>query len=227
MLDVIKILSRYLKDYDHAFFKLVKPVTYVPADVDLLVNARHVKRVVKTIESIKYKIVAKDPFCITLAKDDSIIDVYTYPSLGGMIFIDGQKLLKHTSETVFNNVQIRSLEPYAEAVVVAAHAIYKERIYTLNDYFTFKKRVSKKSFKLAEELYCKGALEFAISLNKKVDKVLLGLPYKIPMPLWFKLLIQKFCSDELTRRTSMNLIEALTNRRSGKLFLAKLTGEIY
>jgi hypothetical protein len=122
---------------------------------------------------------------------------------------------------------VRSLEPYAEAVVVAAHAVYKERIYTLNDYFTLRKMLSKKSFELSKELHCEESLKSIIALNKRVDEGLLGLPYRIPSMLWFKLLMQKLCNDELTKVTSINSIKTLFNRRFGKQFLAKLTGESY
>jgi hypothetical protein len=50
----------------------------------------------------------------------------------------------------FNGVEVVSLESYAEALVSAAHAVYKERIYTLNDYFTVKEWTTEETFKLAK-----------------------------------------------------------------------------
>jgi hypothetical protein len=38
-----------------------------------------------------YTVAAKDPYCITLTKGNSIIDLYLYLSLGGVIIIDGKK----------------------------------------------------------------------------------------------------------------------------------------
>jgi len=227
MLLVVETLSKYLKGNEYVFFKLIKPVTYVPADIDLLVSMRHIKRIVKLIDGLGYSVIIKDPYCVTLCKGYSVIDLYTYPSLGGVIFIDGQRLLEHSRETEFNGIEVRSLEPYAEAVVVAAHAVYKERIYTLNDYFTLKKMLSRESFELSKELRCEESLKFIIALNKKIDEELQGLPYKIPAMLWFKLLMQKLYNDELTKITSINLIKTLFNRRFGKQFLAKLTGGSY
>jgi len=43
MKKVVQILSKLLRHYDYAFFKLIKPVSYVPADVDLLVSASQAK----------------------------------------------------------------------------------------------------------------------------------------------------------------------------------------
>jgi len=40
--------------------------------------------------------------------------------------------------------------------MAASHAIYEERIYTLNDHFTVEKWASEKALKLAQELKCGG-----------------------------------------------------------------------
>jgi len=41
-----------LKDYNHAFFKLIKPLSHVPADVDLLVDAKQAGRVAHEIRGL-------------------------------------------------------------------------------------------------------------------------------------------------------------------------------
>ncbi|MBS7610486.1 hypothetical protein KEJ19_08060, partial [Candidatus Bathyarchaeota archaeon] len=66
---------------------------------------------------------------------------------------------------------MRTLEPYAEALMAASHAICKEQIYTLNDYFIVKKWTTGRSFKLAEELRCTQALEVSIKLIIKTESL--------------------------------------------------------
>jgi len=224
---VVHALSKLLKGYDCAFFKLVKPVSYVPADVDLLVNASQAKRVAHEIMGLGYRVAVKDPYCITLTRGDSIIDLYVHPSLGGVIFINGQRLLEHTCIKDFNGAEIKSIESYAEALVAASHAIYKERIYTLNDFFTVEEWTSKKTIRLAQELSCESALKVAINLNRKIRLGLLETPYKIPLPLWLAILMQKFQRDNLTRATSAGILKTLTNKRAGELLKSKLTRETY
>ena len=224
---IVQILSKILKDYSYAFFKLIKPVSYVPADVDLLVKASHVNKVVKDIMTLGYRVAVKDPYCISLTSGDSLIDLYVHPSLGGVIFINGQKLLEHTCTKDFNGIEVRSLESYAEALVAASHAIYKEWIYTLNDFFTTEKWMSKKTVRLAQELSCEDALKVAMNLNRKIRLGLLETPYKIPLPLWLALLMRKFQRDSLTRATSVSMLKTLTNKRVGKLLKSKLTRETY
>ena len=227
VMNVVQVLSKFLKDYDYAFFKLIKPISYVPADVDLLVDASQARRVAHEVMGLGYRIEVKDPYCITLTRGGSIIDLYVHPSLGGVIFINGQRLLEHTCIKEFDGIEVRSLESYAEALVAASHAIYKERIYTLNDFFTVKEWTSKKTIRLAQELSCEDALRVAINLNRKIRLGLLETPYKIPVPLWLAMLMRKFQKDNLTRATSVGILKTLTNRRAGKLLISKLTRETY
>jgi len=159
VIEVVRILSKLLKKYNYAFFKLIKPISYVPADVDILVDESQAEKATHEIIRLGYTIAVKDPYCITLTKGNSIIDLYVHPSLGGAIFIDGQKLLEHTCTVEFNGAEVKSLESYAEALVVACHAIYKERIYTLNDYFTVERWANRKAIRLAQELKCEEALK--------------------------------------------------------------------
>jgi hypothetical protein len=127
----------------------------------------------------------------------------------------------------FNGVEIMSLESYAESLVVASHAIYKERIYTLNDYFTVNRWTSKMTIKLAQELRCEEALKVAINLNEKIRLGTLETPYKIPLPTWLAILTRKLRRDSLTRTTSINMLKTLVNKRAGKLLTSKLMRETY
>ena len=120
----VERISHALKGLSYAFFKLIKPISYVPADVDLLIDVSHVKSATHEIMGLGYRVAVKDPYCLTLTRGDSIIDLYVHPSLGGVIIINGQRLLKHSCTMEFNGAEIRSLEGYAEALVAASHAIY-------------------------------------------------------------------------------------------------------
>jgi hypothetical protein len=227
IVEVVQTLSKLLREYNYAFFKLIKPVSYVPADVDLLIDEGQAEKAALQIMHLGYTVAVKDPYCITLTRGDSIIDLYVHPSLGGVIIIDGQRLLEHKCPMEFNGAEIMSLERYAEALVTASHAIYKERIYTLNDYFTVERWVSKKTVKLAQEFRCEEALKIAINLNKKIRLGILETPYKIPLPIWLAILTRKLRRDSLTRATSINMLKTLVNKRTGKLLTSKLMRETY
>jgi hypothetical protein len=227
VIEVVQTLSKLLKDYNYAFFKLVKPLSYVPADVDLLIDVSQVKSAAHEIMGLGYRVAVKDPYCLTLTKGDSIVDLYVHPCLGGVVFIDDQRLLEHSCTMEFNGVEVKSLESYAEALVASSHAVYKERIYTLNDYFTVEEWTSKRALKLAQELKCEEALETAMSLNRKIRLGMLETPYKIPLPTWLAILIRKFQTDGLTRASSIGMLKTLTSKRAGMLLASKLMRETY
>ncbi|MCC6019217.1 MAG: hypothetical protein LM601_09320 [Candidatus Verstraetearchaeota archaeon] len=174
-----------------------------------------------------YNIAVKDSYCITFVKSDSIIDLYVHPSLGGMIFIDGGKLLEYKCLREFNGVEIISLESYVEALVSAAHAIYKERIYTLNDYFTVKEWATEETFKLAKKLRCTSSLNLVVKINEAFEEGLVEAPYKIPVTTWAKLLVRKIINDPLTRSTSKNLVSPIGSKRGLKLLKSKFIRETY
>jgi hypothetical protein len=227
IVEVVQTLSKLLMEYNHAFFKLIKPVSYVPADVDLLIDESQAEKAAHEIMRLGYTVAVKDPYCISLTKGDSIIDLYIHLSLGGVIIIDGQRLLEHKCPMEFNEVEIMSLESYAESLVAASHAIYKEQIYTLNDYFTVDRWTSKMTIKLAQELRCEEALKVAINLNEKIRLGILETPYKIPLPTWLAILTRKLRRDSLMRVTSINMLKTLINKRAGKLMMSRLTRETY
>jgi len=224
---LVEFLSKDLDGFSFAFFKLVKPVSYVPADIDVLVKYDEREEIIRRIKELGFRVKVKEPFCTTLVKDSFIIDVYVHPTLGGMIYMNGQRLLDYVSIKEFNGIKIRTLEGYVEALVSAAHAIYKECIYTLNDYFTVKEWATEETFRLAKELKCSSVLEFAIKINDAIENGLVEAPHKIPVHTWTKLLVQKFLRDPLTRSTCKNLIKYLGTKRGIGLLNSKLTRESY
>jgi hypothetical protein len=127
----------------------------------------------------------------------------------------------------FNGVEIISLESYAEALVSAAHAIYKEHIYILNNYFTVGEWTSRKTFRLAEELKRMSALRLAIKLNDAMSRGLIEAPYKIPLPTWANMLTQKILKDPLARSTDKNLVMTFLSKHGPKLLISKFTRESY
>jgi len=145
----------------------------------------------------------------------------------GSGFHQRSEALEHASTREFSGVEIKALENYAEAVIAASHAIYKERIYTLNDFFTVEEWASRKAMRLAQELNCEHVLEFAVNLNRRIRLGLIEMPYKIPLPLWLSMLLQKFQSDDLTKATLTNVLKTLTNKRAGKLLMSKFIRETY
>ena len=226
-LENLALTQETLNNLDHVFIKLRKPVAYVPSDIDILIPRKLISKAVHRLMEKGFRIEVAEPYCITMTRNEAIIDLYIYPTLGGMIYVNTDKLLAYKEAIEFNDIEIQTLNPSAEALVIMAHSIYKERIYTLNDYITVSKWISKKTFRLAEELKCTKALMISMEINKLVNSRKLILPYKIPLPLWIKILTNKVIEDDITRATTINLIKSLRDRRAGKQIISKLTRQSY
>jgi hypothetical protein len=210
-----------------AFFKARKPVVYVPSDIDVLIDRDHVGAAVRRLRGLGFRVEVSEPYCVTLTRGGAIVDLYVNPSLGSVVYLDGGRLLEYVVNGSVYGVSAPVLSDEAELVVVVAHAVYKERLYTLNDYVTFRSLYSGRALDLARELSVYRAFEEAFRVHELVDKGVLALPYRIPLARWVALLGSKFIGDRLTRSTAINVIGTLRDRRFGDLVLSKFLRDTY
>ena len=213
--------------YEYAFFKLYKPIEYVPADIDILVSDRDATRVAKELLRRGFSLEVLEPYTVTLIRGRLIVDLYTYPSLGNIAYLDGQRLLEYRTWVDLDGVEIVSLETPAEAVVNVAHSIAKEWIYTLNDYYTVSRWLDSRALDLCRELGCIYEAGYALTINRMIEEGIIETPFKIPNIFRLRLWGMKFIENPLTRGTSIKSISRLSDRRFGKLILSRLTRGTY
>lgn len=224
---VLRLVAQALKGLNYSVFKFFRPVAYVPADIDLLVSQTDFSKVLGALRELGFTPVVKDLYCITLMKGQHIIDVYVHPSFMGVALMDGEDLLGHTHSVDVDGVEVVVLEPYAEATVVAVHAVMKEAIYTINDHLTLKKWLTQKTIKMAQNMNCFAVIKQALKISREIELGLIEAPHKISPPTWLKLLSTKFVLDPRMRATSLNAMRFLANPRLGKLIISRLTRESY
>jgi len=127
----------------------------------------------------------------------------------------------------FMGVLIPSLEKPVEALTSAAHAIYKEKLYTLNDYFTVERWTTGKTLKVADELRVREAIEISRRINRRFIEGSLEAPYRIQLPIWVGVWIKKIVEDPCTRASAPNIFGAIANREVGFLVKSKLFRRTY
>ncbi|ADI31954.1 hypothetical protein [Staphylothermus hellenicus] len=223
----LRLVANALKDIDHVFIKLRKPVKYVPSDIDVLLRRRDIGKAYNRLRSLGFKAEVVEPYTLTVTRGSIIVDLYVHPTMGDIIYIDGEKLIEYRENGFFEDIEIPVLEKPVEALIVAAHAVYKERIYTLNDYMTIKMWGSSKTVRLAKDFKCLDAVREALSINDMVGRGDLILPYKIPLNKWIILFTRKIFSDNVTRGTILRTSRALRDPRFGKMVKSKLFRETY
>lgn len=81
---VVGMLSKKLRDHDYSFFKLLKPVSYVPSDIGVLVKREHLSR----LKGMGFRVEVVEPYCVTMVRGSTIVDLYVHPTLGGVIYLD-------------------------------------------------------------------------------------------------------------------------------------------
>ena len=226
-LEYLRIVVEALDGLNHVFIKLRKPVVYVPSDIDVLIDRRHVVEAIARLVKKGFNVVVAEPYCVTMVRRDCVVDLYIYPTMGGVIYLDSEELFRHVEYSLFNGIEVPVLRTYAEVLMTLAHAVYKERVYTLNDYVTVKLWFSKKTLELAEKLRCLDAVNKALAMHRLVEKQSIVLPYRIPLAEWIDILRSKIMRDELSRATLPNILKTLRDRRFGRLILSKLTRETY
>jgi len=219
-------IARLIQNIDYAVIKFFKPLAYVPSDIDLLVKREDLSDVLRKLQSIGYKPSVYEANCISL-EGKTIVDLYLNPDFMNIPYTSGEKLLKYVQVKRLKGVKIKALKPEAEAILALSHAIYKEQIITLNDYYTAKFYLNDKSLEIAEELKVLDAILYSMNFLKQVKQGLVNLPYKIPIRDVIKLFSVKIKRDPLSRKSLPNIGLKLFDRRVLMLIKSRFFRETY
>lgn len=167
---MLEVSSEPLRGLDYAFYKFRKPLEHV--SVDVLVHYEHLLKAIKALASKDFRIEVSESYTVTMVKGGTIVDLYTHPSFAWIVYLDGERLLEET-ETIdmnFTSVEAKALTKDAEVIVTAAHAIYKEHIYLLADYYVVKYWLNNRALSLARELGAEEVVKTALRLNEQIER---------------------------------------------------------
>ncbi len=225
-----KLLSEVVnifKGLRYAVYKLSKPVLYGPVDIDILIDRRSIGEAVKRLRDRGFRIVSIDPYSITMARGRDVVDLYTHPSTGWLVFMDGDKLLEHVETRYFNGVEAPMIIEPAEAVVTASHAVYKEMIININDVATVVKWGGRRAEDIAEEHNVLEALLYIYRISRGILMGDVDTPYRIPITVYISLLAMKIHRDSISRSLIAKHLTSLFSRRYIEIIMNKLTRESY
>ncbi|MEM3716429.1 MAG: hypothetical protein QW145_04630, partial [Candidatus Bathyarchaeia archaeon] len=229
--EVINV-SKSLNGLNYALFKFRKPVEHVSVDIDILIHSGHLFKAMKKLRGAGFTIEVLEPYTVTMIKDETIVDLYTHPSFAWTVYLDGKRLLEE-SETInieeveAGNTEVKALTIEAEVIATAAHAIYKEQMYLLTDYYVTKQWLNNKALKLAKELNAEEAIQTSLELNVKIEKGLTETPIKLNPFQTAKILTTKFMKDPNFRATSINTIKLSTKKRTIQQLISRMKRKSY
>jgi len=228
MAEVARV-SEALRGLDYAFYKFRKPVEHVSVDIDVLVRYEHLPKAVKALTSKGFRVEVSEPYAVTMVRDGTIVDLYTHPSFAWIVYLDGERLLEETETIKINStgVEARALTKEAETIATAAHAIYKEHMYLLTDYYVTKQWLNNKALKLAKELNAEEAVKTSLKLNIQIEQGLAETPIRLNPAQTAKILTAKFTEDPSFRATSINAIKLATKKRTIQQLISRIRRKSY
>jgi len=109
-LENLALTQEALNNLDHVFIKLRKPIAYVLSDIDTLIPRNLISKAVHRLIEKGFRIEVAEPYCITMMRNETIIDPYVYPTFGGMIYVNTDKLFEYKEDLEFNGVEIQTLK---------------------------------------------------------------------------------------------------------------------
>ncbi|NIQ06680.1 MAG: nucleotidyltransferase family protein [Candidatus Korarchaeota archaeon] len=124
----------------YTLIKTLKPFSYVPSDIDILVERKKdLRKAVSRLREAGLKVSDEGKNETTLFSEKYTLNVDLYLELNviDFIYLNKAHLFKHTFPKKIHASEIWTLQPPAELVVVAAHALYKEQMFTLSEFYTF------------------------------------------------------------------------------------------
>jgi hypothetical protein len=219
-------LTSQISHLDYAVIKFFKPIAYLPSDIDLLLKKDHLPNLSRILHRLGYRQTVYEPNCVTF-EGKAVVDVYLNPDAFNVPYLDGALLLNYTSNRKIGDVVIKKLQNAAEVVLVASHAVYKEQIVTLNDYFFVKRSLSRQSFQIAKKCSVYGALIYVLEVFRAAEMGKVNLPLKIPLNHTSKLFFSKIIEDPFSRRSVPWVCFKLFDRRVPQLMFCRIHRQTY
>ncbi len=227
--NTLKNIWKKLIDFERvSMIKFFKPIVYVPSDLDILVHEKDLGKIINILRDMDFHIQVVEPYCVTLINNNGIIvDLYIYPSFSNIIYLNRDILLENTTYVKIDDVLIRTLSREAEVLITIAHAIYKENMITLNDYFTITKWFNNHVVDLARTSKILPAVSIVLEYLNMITKGLVEAPVRINLPKLMLIYVDKLLKDNLTRSSLIKATERLRDKRFGSLILSKMTRKTY
>ncbi|KXA89792.1 hypothetical protein AKJ61_02090 [candidate division MSBL1 archaeon SCGC-AAA259B11] len=164
---------------EHTFFKTFKPFPYTPSDVDVLLRDEDsLDRTIDLFEGQRFEPLERSSYGCTFysPEHDLNLDLTTRIDVSGLVYLDKKHVFEETTEKRIKGTKMRTPKPYADLTITAAHALYKEQLFTLSDYYTFViwREHLEDVLEFAEKGRIKPAMLWALNLASEITKSAFG-----------------------------------------------------
>ena len=246
MLKTLNEVSSTFKDngINYTIFKTIKPFPTTPSDIDVLLSEEDLAEAEALLMSSGYQKTAHDACSSTLERE-MIVDLQVQPSVSNIPYLPKELLMENSVVRKINGFDVCTLNPEAELIVIASHCVYKEQMFTMNDYYAITMLAERVDLEqilyLASRANVLQALQIVVGICSEITKSVFNvhlkisdldrimgathgpsiraMPFKFPLLLVIKLLISRAYKDkEMRAKVLPAIIRFASPRQLVKLF---------
>jgi len=218
VLSTLSLLEPLFSDGEILLIKFRKKYSYVPSDIDILVHPSHVRKVILTLQELHFRRCYLGSYTVTLkAPNGVLVDIYVYPTLGDMIYMDPRDLFVNASDYKIDDIRVKVPNTCDELKLLTLHAVIKERTITLNDMHTF----------LSWYSTCNNIISTAYAniFGTAYRYFSFSCPVRIPLSYWLLAIAREAYRNKLMKATLYKLL--LTVPKLPRETVKKLLGKGY
>jgi len=219
----------------YCVFKTLRPVPYLSPDIDILIFDH--QSLLKAVNVVREKLHAKMDSSMPMSnyscsfyldREKFYVDLYAKIHVAGFTYIPKDELKSSCTTTKVKGKPVTVLEPEYELITLVGHAIFKEQVITLLDYFCVVSLLSKINFKSLEKALQRTNMFPSFVSFLDTMKRSHYFPTPIKPSEFLKLTFHKFFADPEARKTILNpLFELLQNRQKLVMMLEHFRRETY
>jgi putative nucleotidyltransferase-like protein len=188
------------KKVSYSLFKTLKPFPSTPSDIDVLFwSKRELERAIALLENNGCISLEKSDYGLTMfsPKHKLNIDLTTQVAVSGFIYVDKEAIFKHVKTLQVSGTTVQTLEPEVDLLVIAAHSLFKEQLYTLNDYYSFVLSAQswEKAIELSDSFHLKQSLNVVLETTIGITASAFGSLNPIETEIGHKVLLNRFGLD--------------------------------
>lgn len=233
MVKVLKQVCNSLAErgLNYCVFKTLRPVPYVPADVDVLIfQKKEMNEAVDVIKGFGGKIDSSSPFDVALylEDEDHYWDLHNRIHVGGFSYIPKKKLRNHLVERkVEGNPPVKFLEDSYELSVTVGHSLFKEQVITLLDFYTVSSLLLKVKRDSLFSALKRTGMTFPFKYFLKKSYRARCFPVKVDPFELFTQFSYKLAFDSKARDTLPNLLKSILDKDSIDTLMKHFTRGTY
>lgn len=215
---IIKKVAEIFKEegVEYCFFKTLRPVPYVPADLDVLIFSNDdmdtATRVIRERLQGEVDSTARFDRAFYLEDVDFYIDLYNEVHVANFSYLSKDHLKQHRTTSTVQGTPVKVLIPECELLSLLGHAIFKEQIITLLDRYSIYSLFSTCDMTILRKELKHTNMITSLNLFVSITRKHQAFPVSITIPTLSKLFLLKLLKDSRSRKMLPHFISQMSKK---------------